>query len=293
MRFHRLAPAWFDELLNAPGLTYRIAHRKASLCPCQDPRGSGPDPACPRCGGVGYTWSEVPWRTYTEAVEARPRGEADRKMGGATGKVSRAWATLVEVRHGDEVVPGARLEEDYLVLPEGWPLGNYTVTYQAPEQGRGHIQNMRISRTWADRGEVQTGDLVLTVPRTGPDGPNPGWDAQPGDQVIVLDHRHRAQQRMVRGVKEVLTHPWVREIIEARTPTATYRFGEDFRVEGGRVVWEAGRGPTPRTPYVLEYVAAPTYYVLEDLGHRRHVEGYDLPRRFSLGLFDTYPGRGK
>ena len=244
---------------------------------------------------MGYTWEDVPYVRYEEEVQVpASREEAEGRMSGPTGRVSRAWGRLLEVEGPEGPVAGAYLDGDYLVLPPGSPApATYRVIYEAPLQGRGHAQSVRMSRKWADRGEVQTGDLVLTVPRTGPDGPNPAWDAQPGDQVIVLDHKHQAQQRMMRGVKEVLTHPWVREVLEAMTSTATYRPGEDFRVENGRVVWEAGRGPAPRTPYVLEYVAAPTYYVLEDLGQRRHIEGYDLPRRFYLRFFDAYPGRGR
>ena len=301
MRFphHRIAPAWFDALLNAEGLTYRIAHRRAHLCPCQDPRSSGPDPHCPRCGGVGYTWEDVPYARYEEEVQVpASREEAEGRMSGPTGRVSRAWGRLLEVVGPLGPVTGARLEEDYLVLPPGSPApATYRLIYEAPLQGRGHAQSVRMSRKWAERGEVQVGDLVLTVPRKGPDGDNPAWDALPHDQIVLLDHVHRVEQRMVRGVKEVLIHPWVRELLRARALVAgqevLYLPGEDFQVADGRVVWEAGRGPAPRTPYVLEYVAAPTYYVLEDLGQRRHIEGYDLPRRFYLRLFDAYPGRGR
>lgn len=295
----RLAPKWFEELLNADGLTYRIACRKAKLCPCQDPRGSGPDPHCPLCGGLGYTWSDPPMREHEAELLLPPSREAgESHMAGPLGKLPHAWAELISVEGPTGPVAGARLVDGYLEVPEGYPRpGIYRVRYRAPEQGRGHIQDMRLEREWAERGEVQTGDLSLTLPRQGPDGPNPCWEVAPHDQVVVLDHRLWTQQRMIRGAKETLTHPWVLEVREARAVQGgvevVYAPGVDFVLEAGRVRWLEGRGPALRTPYVLDYVAAPTYYVLGDLGHRRHVEGWDLPRRVALRLFDVYPGRGR
>lgn len=294
----RLAPRWFQALLNAEGLTYRLALRRARLCPCQDTRGSGPDPACPLCGGAGYLWEDPPQEEHERDLLV-PLGDGEERMSGPTGRLPHAWASLLEVEGPRGPEPQARLEGGRLVLPPDAPRpALYRVRYRAPRQGRGHVQDLAQARTWAERGEVERGELLLTVPRLGPEGePNPIWDLRPHDQVVLLDHRLEAQGRMVRGVREALAHPWVLEVREARAllggQEVRYPPGEAFRVEGGRVVWAPGQGPPPRTPYVLEYVAAPVYYVLEDLGARRHVEGWDLPRRVRLRLFEAYPGRGR
>lgn len=297
--FARLAPRWFDALLNSEGLTYRLLVRKARVCPCQDARGSGPDPSCPVCGGVGYLWEDPPQEEReVELLVPASSEEADARMSGPTGILPHAWAELLEVEGPEGPVEGARLEDGRLLLPPEAPRpALYRVRYRAPRQGRGHVQDMRLARTWADRGEVMEGDLLLSVPAQGPDGPNPAWEVRPHDQVVLLDHRLWTQQRMVRGVREVLSHPWVLEVRAARAVVGgqevVYTPGEAFSLSEGRVVWAPGQGPPPRTPYVLDYVAAPAYYVLADLGHRRHIEGWRLPRRLQLRLFEAYPGRGR
>jgi len=291
----RWAPEWFDRLLSAPGITYRLARRKAVLCACRDERGSGPSPTCPLCGGEGYRYDPLEWAEYEEEVALWT--EADRDMALPTGRVSRGLAELMGVwdEYGAPVA-GASLEEGRLVVPGAQDGDRYWVRYRAPVQGRGFLQGITRSRTWAERGEVQAGDAVLTVaPKDASGAANPLYALAPHDRVLVLDTRVPYTQLLRRDMHEALTFYPLR-VERARAVVGgsevVYTPGVDFRLEGGRVVWEAGHGPPSRAYYALDYLGVLEYYVLEDLGQVRTPEGMDLPRRYRLRLWNAWPGRG-
>jgi len=302
-----IEPTWFDTLLNS-GLTYRIVYRKANLCPCQDERGGGPDPKCPVCHGVGYTWEPVQYAEYTDTLTHVAVGTWGLDQASSAERLTRGGVQeVLEVRDADgntyDPATEVALEPDGRVRfvggREPGPGVSYAVRYRAPVQGRMHAQSANKRRIWADRGEVQAGDLIASIPYTLEDlaTPNPAWHAGPHDRFILIDERYRYEQRMQRDRKEQLTFTWVHAVLRLRAyeggSIVEYTTPDDFVITDGEVVWQAGRGPAPRTPYVLEYEAAPEYYVLDGLTYDRHAGGHSLPRRLMLRMWNNYPGRGR
>ncbi len=303
-----IEPAWFDTLLNSD-LTYRVVYRRAALCPCQDERGAGPDPKCPVCHGVGYTWEPVQYAEYTDTlVRVEPTVWGLDQASSSERMTRGGVVALLEVQDEDGTIYAPYTEVTF--DPNGRirftstnrapaPGKRYTVRYRAPVQGRMHAESAQKRRIYADRGEVQAGDLIASIPYTLEDlkTPNPAWNAGPHDRFILVDETYRYQQRMRRGRKETLTYTWIHRILGARAvvndQVVEYAEGVDFQVNDGEVEWLPGRGPAPRTPYVLEYDAAPEYYVLDGLTYDRHAGGHSLPRRLMLRLWNNYPGRGR
>lgn len=298
-----LESVWFDALLNS-SLTSRVIHRPARLCPCQDERSAGPDPKCPVCDGLGYTWAGIVLAVYSETLTrygANPYWGLDQNA--PAERLERSGAQVLSVVDEDGVsYAGVTVDEES--RPVFGPLAprmgkRYTISYQAPVQGRLHAQSITTRRVWQGRGETQAGDLQASIPAKLADliTPNPAWAAKEHDRFVFPDLERTYQQRMRRGLKETLTYPTLRRVVSCRAVVAggevEYAEGDDFLIQGGKVEWQPGRGPAMRTPYILEYVAAPEYYVFEEIPQMRHTDGYDLPRRVGLRLFDAYPGRGR
>lgn len=287
-------PGDFDRLLNGP-LSYRALYRRALMCPCWDESRGSPDYHCPVCSGVGYTWAEPPIVTFTETHYRGSTTKPERfDKGGVVGLVS------VTDRHG-RVIPDVTLNANRdgvqfgAVAPAmGAP---YTVVFKAPEQGRLHAQGIRTDRQWLDRGEVATGDLECSIPRHLEDltTPNPAWLAAEHDRFAFPDLKRRYQQRVRRGSSEQLTYTRVSEVLSVHSlDGAVIRTYQPPPIVAGRVAWTPGTpAPPAQSWYVIQYIAAPEYFVFREIPQQRHIDGHDLPRRVGLRLFESYPHRGE
>lgn len=297
---HGFNPRDFTSLLNSSNVTYRALHKRADLCPCFDAARGGPQYACPVCRGIGYTWTNPTVLAFTDTLVRGSQSVPERvtkalPVGGV--------ATVTLPGTPPVVLTGVALDDDGRVV---WPpdtappVGTrYTVAYTAPQQGRLHAQSITKQRQIADRGEITVGSMEVTVPAELEDRvtPNPAWMAAEHDRFVFPDLKHRHQARLERGKKERVTYASVvREVKHARAivggALVTYAHGTAFTLDAdGDVAWATGAGPAIGTPYVVEYVAAPEYYVWAEIPQQRHVDGHDLPRRFGLRLFEQYPHR--
>jgi len=286
----------FDELLNGEQ-AWRFLYLPASVCPCRDRATGSPQRECPRCRGYGYVW-EAPAPVEQEAVFYR-------------GSTSRPEALPLHVRPSDivRVWDGARdyrvtLEEGRIVFLDGEPPhgGEYRVRYLSPPVLMGHGQNLAGRKEIGDWGEMDHRDMSLTVPRRAR-APGGGWVENPAfyagypDRFVLLDARVKVHQVLYRGEEEDLLYAYVYRVLscvgmEKDFSTAPYAYGEDFTLEGGRVVWAPGRGPRTGRPYALTYIAAPEFYVFRDLPQVRGQGGHDLPRRLHLRIWELFPRPG-
>lgn len=172
----------------------------------------------------------------------------------------------------------------------------YSITYTAPNQSRLHAQSFRTERSWVDRGEIKTGDLECSIPVHLQDltTPNPAWLASEHDLFLFPDLRMRRQQLLQRGRIERLIYSEIHEIlqvyqVDANTGTVQTYSSSDYTVSSnGTLTWGAN---APSGWYTVDYIAAPHYYVFQELPQVRHIDGQFLPRRVGLRLFDLYPGR--
>lgn len=296
---HGFNPRDFTSLLNSSNVTYRALHKRADLCPCFDSARGGPEYACPVCGGIGYVWTNPPAVARTDTL-----------IRGSQSLPERASAALVIGGVVTVTIPGdppttltdVPLNDNGEVVWPGAPPATgtrYEISYTAPEQGRMHAQSVRKDRQIADRGEVTVGSMEVTVPAELEDRvtPNPAWMAAEHDRFVFPDLKHRHQARLEIGKKSRITYASVvREVKGARAilggVLVLYAHPAQFTIStAGDVVWSPGESPPAGTTYVVEYVAAPEYYVWAEIPQQRHVDGHDLPRRFGLRLFEQYPNR--
>ncbi len=296
-------PQLFAEVLSGPA-TYRVAYRKAYLCPCKDKARGGPDNRCPVCTGMGYYW-EAPLtggaarEPVQEELTRAPVDMPDRE------RLTQPCYTVeaIEDEHGITYPPesvsvdalGALTWQDGYDRPDDFTL--YTVTYR-PSDGaiRALIQGVTTLKEFQMRGEFDVMDAQITVARRLADGSvNPAWDAGEHDRFLLLDTWRRHTQHVLRGkggdrcqftnVRQVtlrsLQDGQLREWIE----------GQDFTLQGDVITWNAGRGPALGEFYALEAQVSPEYFVFRNMPQTRHPEGKPMPRKFVLKAFEQFPNR--
>ncbi|GAA6747481.1 hypothetical protein [Thermus brockianus] len=287
----------FDELLNGEQ-SWALLYLPARACPCRDRATGSPQPTCPRCRGYGFTWEPPPrveWtltfhRGSAARPEALPRHLRPEEVMAVWDEEGRSYAIALEdgqIRFVGEAPP------------EG---AAYHVRVRAPMVVRGHGQNLAGRKEVGEYGELDHRDLSLTLPaRTRlPDGryvANPAFFAAYPDRFVLVDARVRVSQVLYRGEEEHLLYAYVYQVLgcealDAQFRPSAYAPGEDFTLEGGRVVWTPGRGPRMGTPYTLTYIAAPEFYVFRELPQVRHQGGYSLPRRLHLRVWELFPRPG-
>ena len=295
-----IRPLDFDRLLTSSNVTYRAIHKRADLCPCFDTSRGSPEYTCPACGGIGRVWTTPAVREYTDALvrgSTRLPERADRALvepGSITITYTNAAGLTVHLT-GVTLDDGGRP-----VFPPGTepPIGTpYALGYRAPEQGRLHAQGITKNRDVVDRGMIVAGQMDVSIPRYYDDLTtlNPAWMAAEHDRFVFPDLKHRHQARLVRGRGDRLTYALRHDITDVRAIAygnlTHYALGEDVLVDAlGRIEWPTDAIPVG-TPYVIDYIAAPEYYVWQELPQQRHIDGHDLPRRVSLRLFEQYPNR--
>lgn len=297
----RIRPREFDKLLNSSNVTYRAIHLRADTCPCFDPTRGAPEYTCPVCGGIGRTWTAPAASAHEDALVAGSRTIPERAT-----KALAVPGTLVATYLDDlgaiVQVAGITLDDaGFVVWPPGTiaqPGTQYTLTYDAPEQGRLHAQGITKQRYLEDRGEIVAGQMDVSIPSRleDLDTPNPAWLAAEHDRFVFPDLKHRHQQRLTRGRNERLTYQHVRSVTGIRAivngALAHYALDEHATIgSSGNVTWIDASAPPAGAVYVVDYVAAPEYYVFQELPQQRHIDGMDLPRRVVLRLFEQYPHR--
>lgn len=291
-------PEWFDQLLNGP-LSYRVQYERASQCPCEAERDNGPDPRCPICHGIGFYWT-TPTTTATinqyEETFYRDSITAPERLVVHSGvTIQSVTSEYGQTISGLNVTSDGRL--DWASANPSLEYGTaYTVTYTAPMGIRAGLYSITSLRKLLDRGIVQMGDISCSIPRHLADltTDNPAWHANAFDLFTPTDLQKPYQQKMVRGQKDTLTYQHYRTILDARALIGSsivhYAFGTDFVINNGKVVWLTS-GPPVGTPFILDYEAAPTYYIFPEMLQLRHVNGDENPRRVGLRLFEVFPNR--
>lgn len=286
----------FTELLSGRQ-TYQFLYFPALLCPCRNRSDGSPDRECTNCHGLGYTWSDPPTRTVVQEFYA-----------GSVKKpaiIEHPWLpndalTSVTLSSEPDDPLDARLDNGHVVFdsdpPEEGDL--FIVEYEAPLTVRGLATQLSAHREWRDIGEFDVRDLHLTVDRTtifadGQTVENPAWSAGEHDRFLFPFAHVRRQDVLYRGETNRLTYAFVHHVdavqsIDASYTPTLYEEGTDYTVTRGLVEWVAGRGPAANMPYVVNYIAAPEYYVLAGLPQVRHAGEHDLPRRLMLRVWELY-----
>lgn len=299
----KLRPDLFNELLSGP-LATRVAYLRADLCPCADARGPGnPDPKCPLCSGLGYTWEDAtPRITRTHLLtraplpghEARERLPApDDAVTGITGEDGTEYPP--------ESVTVAR--DGTVQWVDGVPAPNQYALYTVTTNGatlRAGVMSVMTRREFQVRGEYDVLDLSMTLDRYLGDNAtlNPAWDCGESDRFVLLDAWRRHAQHVRRGQfgptgdRTVYRH--MRDLQVSSIVNGARRIwtpGEDYAFSDGVIVWAAGSGPQQGASYAVQGQANPEYYVFQELPQLRQQDGLPLPRSIVLKSFESFPNR--
>lgn len=294
-----LRPELFNELLNGR-LSTRIAYARADLCPCSAQRSSGsPDPKCPVCGALGYTWEgTVPelTRTYTLTRDPLPSHAHRERLPNPSETI-----TSITDERGTAYPP-----EAVQVMPDGrvrWlesgpaQYDRYTVTTQGAVLRAG-VQGVMARREFQVRGEYDVLDLSMTIDRHLDDGAtlNPAWDCGESDRFVLLDAWRRHAQKIVRSGPsgDQTLYRNMRGLRLSSIQNGARRVwaeGQDYTFTDGTVTWAAGHGPAQGATYAVQGEANPEYYVFKALPQVRQQDGKPLPRVIVLKGFEHFPNR--
>lgn len=149
------------------------------------------------------------------------------------------------------------------------------------------VSGQRAQLAWANSGEWQSGDVVITIP-----GSSPMWDMGEFDRVVLRNAtdkfslpltRGAAQERFLFQVQRVdrvfWLHPTTKEIVEGGIPEV----GAD-----GRLIWGAG-APLAGTRYSITGHKFAEYYCFKELvSNRSEHQGARLPKKAVLRRFDLF-----
>lgn len=159
-------------------------------------------------------------------------------------------------------------------------------TWADPESGHVALSGMARNKMWADMGNWEAGDVVVTLP-----GDSPVYDIGDNDRMTFVDSSEAFSIIYRRGEDDVdLIHRlaqidrahWLAEGVEVN--------GTLPSLSSGALVWPtAGTVPAAGTQYTLTGRRCPEYFVWGDLVQvRHHHAGLRLPRRVVLRRFDLF-----
>jgi hypothetical protein len=154
----------------------------------------------------------------------------------------------------------------------------------AAVDGLAGIAGQKIQLAWAQFGNAELGDVVLTIPSD-----SPLYDIGAFDRVVMKNSSTPFSLVFTRGSNDVLRYPlavvdrvfWLNDagtvVIEGGIPTVS---------SAGALTWATGEPPTGRQ-YTITGRFHPEYFVFSDYPQdRAHHQGEPLPRRVVLRKFD-------
>ena len=157
-------------------------------------------------------------------------------------------------------------------------------TWAAAVLGLSGIAGTKVQREWAQFGQWESGDTVLTIPSD-----SPLYAMGPFDRVILLDNTEPFSFFLTRGRNDLLRCP--NESIDR----VFWLDGLGAPVEGGIplvsgdgvLTWLSGE-PPDGTQYSITGRQKPEYFVYADLPATRAMHsGAALPRKVVLRKFDV------
>ena len=158
-------------------------------------------------------------------------------------------------------------------------------SWAAPVKAKAGMASERVLRQWAQFGQFEAGDAVLSVPEN-----SPLYEAGQFDRVTMLNATDRFSLVLIRGQNDRINFP-------VRTIERVYWIGaSDTITEGkipaidgsGQLSWTSGSPPSG-TQYSISGVRYSEYFVWDDLpGDRNHHYGARLPRKMVVRRFDLF-----
>lgn len=158
-------------------------------------------------------------------------------------------------------------------------------SWSPPVQAKAGMASQRVLRAWAQFGQWESGDTVLSVPEN-----SPLYDAGQFDRVTMLNATDRFNVVLTRGSNDKLHFP-------VRAIDRVYWIGaSDTVVEGGiPLINSAGNfdwpdnAPPTGTQYSVSGERFAEYFMWDDMpGDRNHHYGERLPRKLVLRKFDLF-----
>lgn len=152
-------------------------------------------------------------------------------------------------------------------------------------EGKSGIAGQKIQREWANFGQWESGDVVLTLPSD-----SPLYAMGELDRVVMLNSSQPFSVNMTRGFNDRLRYPTERidrvfwkdaneAIVEGGIPTVS---------GSGELTWSSGEPPAG-TQYSITGRRRPEYFCFKEFPQdRSHHSGLDLPRRVVLRRFDLF-----
>lgn len=150
------------------------------------------------------------------------------------------------------------------------------------------VASQKVQNQWAQMGQWENGDLVLSVPQS-----SPMWDAGKYDRVVMMNSDDVFSKPMVRGA------PSERLLFNVATITRCFWLDPATRgiVDGqlpvvdaaGMLSWPNGGGPLPGATYSLTGTKRPEYFIWDEWpADRNQHSGMRLPKRTVLRNFDLF-----
>ena len=147
------------------------------------------------------------------------------------------------------------------------------------------MANSKVQRQWAEFGQWENGDIVVTIPEN-----TPMYDMRQFDRVLMLNNTDGFSLALTRGQNDYLHVPvdavervfWLDAegaIVEGGIPTV----GDD-----GALVWASGEPPAG-TQYSISGTRYAEFFCYGDYPSDRNMHrGMRLPRRVVLRRFDLF-----
>lgn len=150
------------------------------------------------------------------------------------------------------------------------------------------VASQKVQMQWAQMGQWEQGDMVLSIPQS-----SPLWNAGQYDRVTSMNSTDVFSQPMVRGAPterlifavEAITrcfwlHPQTRVIVEGGLPVVS---------PTGTLSWPNGGEPPPGMTYSLTGTKHSEYFIWGEMtSDRNQHSGMALPRRVVARKWDLF-----
>jgi len=157
--------------------------------------------------------------------------------------------------------------------------------------------NMATSKKYQQYGEVEQGDLALTLPAqvrdaAGAWSANPAYTAAERDRFVLTDGEVELHAVLTKGTQDTLPQDQVVSITTLGAIVGglfqEFTSGVDYTLVGATIQW-IGNPIADGDRYTVRYRVHPTYYVYRDLAVDRSQEGGEpLCRRVQARLMELW-----
>lgn len=158
--------------------------------------------------------------------------------------------------------------------------------WDAAVEGKSGIAGQKIQRQWAEFGQWEAGDVVLTIPSD-----SPLYAMGEFDRAVMVNSSQPFSVNRRRGQHDKLTFPVV------QIDRVFWKSPDDEIVEGGIPVvaadgslsWPEGGEPPAGMQFSITGRRRPEYFCFGEFPQdRAHHSGADLPRRVVLRRWDLF-----